>query len=389
MLASLEAYSPWLVALPWLIVPLWVYWRATASRSLADYAPARGDTLPLVTVIVPARDEAPNIARCVRSILATTWARLELIVVDDHSTDGTGRIAWDAMAGDARARVTVPPPLPDGWFGKQWACAHGASLATGDLLLFTDADTWHAPDLVSRAITAFTERRADLLTVMGRLETGSFWEHVVQPAMSTGFFTLFGGTEAMSRPRAPRHRLASGQFILVRSEGYDALGGHGAVRGYVAEDVMLAQTWAAAGRNVQVVTGIEHLSVRMYRSLREIVHGWGKNMWAGGRHFLPDLPLVTTVARVVSPLSPVGGALPGLLPLLALLGVVPAWWGTLGAAGYAYQTAVWWALYRRVGARPAYALTYPLACAVIFWIVVRGVVRGSRTEWKGREYRAA
>src|SRR5690348_7901611 len=155
--------------------------RVRRSHSLAEESSEPPSPAPRLSVIVPARNEARNIGRCVQSILATTYPALELIVVDDHSVDRTGDIARAAGASDARLRVLANPPLPDGWFGKQWACATGAAAATGELLLFTDADTWHAPELAVRAVNALRRSHADLLSVVGRQETHSFWERLLQP----------------------------------------------------------------------------------------------------------------------------------------------------------------------------------------------------------------
>src|SRR5687768_10638269 len=126
-------------SLPWIIPPLVTYFRLRNSHSLDEERDTPPENPPLVSVILPARNEAHNITRCVSSILATTYPNLELIVVDDSSTDGTAEIARTAAAGDKRARVIASPPLPDGWFGKQWACATGAKVASGSVLQFTDA----------------------------------------------------------------------------------------------------------------------------------------------------------------------------------------------------------------------------------------------------------
>jgi chlorobactene glucosyltransferase len=152
-----------LQALPWLAAPLVVWWRTRDSRSLDDY-PADAPPQPaLVSVVIPARDEARNVARCLHSVLATSWPALEVLVVDDHSTDGTGDIARTIAARDPRVRVLDNPPLPDGWMGKQWACATGAAAARGEVLAFVDADTTHAPDLLPRAVAAMRARGAALL----------------------------------------------------------------------------------------------------------------------------------------------------------------------------------------------------------------------------------
>lgn len=377
--------APWLAALPWLALPASVLWRLRDSRYLHEYAPAARDNVPRVSVIIPARNEAHNIARCLSSLLATPLANMEIIVVDDHSTDATAAIAAATAADDARVRITTPPALPDGWFGKQWACAHGASLATGTVLLFTDADTWHAPELLPRALTALAERGADLLSVAGHQETESFWERVVQPVVFIGLFAWFGGMEAMSRSRAPRRKIANGQYLLMRRAAYDAEDGHAAVRGFVAEDLMLAQQWTRAGRAVHMVVGMEYLRTRMYRSLGDLVHGWGKNAFAGGRHMIGG-PRTWPLLRLAMPFSPLPGVVPFAALVLALLGVLPEWWGRFGAYGYVYQTSVWMVLYAFIQLAPRYALWYPLGSLVTAWIFARAAWRGDRTAWKGREY---
>lgn len=388
-MAWLEAVPPWLVALPWLVVPLLLLWQSRDSRSLDDYPPAVDAGAPRVSVVVPARDEAHNIERCVRSLLATAYPDVELIVVDDHSSDGTGDLARRAIGNDRRARVTVPPPLPDGWFGKQWACAHGASLATGELLLFTDADTWHAPDLLPRSVSALRERGADLLSVNGRQETITFWEKVVQPAIFVVFSVFFGGAEAMSRSRIPRRKIANGQYMLVRRETYIAQGGHEAVRAFSAEDAMMAQRWTAAGHEVHMVLGLDQLATRMYRSFGELVRGWEKNLWTAGRHLLPDNRVARTVGRLTMPLGPALGVVPVIAMVLGAAGLVSSWWTTFGVIAYAAQCLVIAIIYAAIRADPRYALLHPLGSAVLVWITTRAALRGDRTQWKGRTYRAA
>ena len=377
--------APWMAALPWLVGPAAVLWRLRDSRFLHDYAPADASTAPRVSVIIPARNEAHNIARCVSSLGATSLRDVEIIVVDDHSTDDTAGIAREAAGGDARVRITTPPPLPGGWFGKQWACAHGASVATGSLLLFTDADTWHAPELLARAVTALHERGADLFSVAGQQETVSFWEKVVQPVVFIGLFSWFGGMEQISRATEPRRKIANGQFILVRRAVYDAEGGHQAVRGYVAEDLMLAQQWTRAGRAVHMVVGLDLLRTRMYRSLPDLIQGWGKNAWAGGRHLFADAkwwPLL----RVLMPLGPLLGLLPVLLMVLGISGVLPPYAAQMGGYAFLFQTTVWMALYTYVQMAPRYAVLYPLGCVIAMYIFAKAAWRGEQTEWKGRKY---
>ncbi|HEU4565626.1 MAG TPA: glycosyltransferase family 2 protein, partial [Gemmatimonadaceae bacterium] len=271
-----------LAALPWLVTPVIVLVRARRSRTLDEEAAAAPDDAPLASIIIPARDEAHNIARCARSVLAARYPALEVIVVDDRSTDGTGEIARAIAAEDARLRVVETPPLPDGWFGKQWACATGAAAARGALLCFTDADTTHAPDLLPRAVNALRSRDADLLSVAGTQEAHGFWERLIQPQIFSLLLARYGGTEVVNRSPRVEDKIANGQFMLFRRAAYEASGGHEAVRGRVAEDLALAQRLFALDYRTALVLGAPQLATRMYTSLRELVRGWMKNIYAGG-----------------------------------------------------------------------------------------------------------
>ena len=182
-----------LAALPWVIVPALVLWRLRDSASLDAYAAQMPADAPLVSVVLPARNEAHNIEACLRSILATGYPNIEVIVVDDHSNDGTGDIARRTAAADARVRVIHNPDLPDGWFGKQWACHNGARAATGALLCFTDADTRHGPELLSRSVNAMVERRADLFSVAGPQTMVTVWDKLIPPPSFVLLFAKYGG----------------------------------------------------------------------------------------------------------------------------------------------------------------------------------------------------
>jgi hypothetical protein len=380
--------SPYLAALPWALLPAFAFWRLSRSTHLRDEPDTAPDDAPLVSVICPARNEARHIAAFVRAALATSYPRCELIVVDDHSSDGTGALAREAGTGDSRLVVVEAPPLPAGWFGKQWACHAGAQVARGEILLFTDADTRHAPDLLTRSLHAMRRRGSDLLSVVGTQELATFWERVVQPTIFGVLISTFGGTESVSRATRPRSKIGNGQCFLVRRDAYDALGGHHAVRQYVAEDLMLAQQWCAAGRRVHLVAGLEQLSTRMYNSLGEIVDGWTKNIWAGGQYAFPSHPVIRGTLRVVTPFSAVPVLLPFVAMLLGIAGVLTPAWGVFGSA--AYGATVLWTLPTMWILRVPlwYALLYPLGAAVATWISVKAAWRGHRVTWKERDYRA-
>jgi chlorobactene glucosyltransferase len=341
-----------------------------------------------VSIIVPARDEARNIETVLTSLAATRGVAFEIVVVDDRSEDGTGDLARSVPPGRARRVVVLEgDPLADGWLGKPWACHQGAREARGQVLLFTDADTVHGPELLARALAALAEDDADAVTVVGRQLLGSFWERLVQPHV---FLSMLLRYPRQARPLPPerwRDALANGQYILVRRDAYDAVGGHGAVRGEVVEDLRLAQTLVRAGRRLSMRRAEDALATRMYRSLAELVEGWTKNLLLGGRATLPP----GVLRDVMPPFVILWGFVAWLLPPLTLIaragglvGPEVGQWALLaGGASVGYWTVV----YVRFGVPLFYGPLYPLGAAVLLWIMVRAWVRGPRVRWKGREYR--
>ncbi|HWL39528.1 MAG TPA: glycosyltransferase family 2 protein [Gemmatimonadaceae bacterium] len=380
-------YLPsFLWSLPWIIPQLVTYFRLRNSRSLDDESAEAPPDAPLLSVIVPARNEAHNIARCVASILVTSYPRLELIVVDDHSTDDTARIATSAARGDARFRVVPNPDLPEGWFGKQWACATGARAASGGILLFTDADTFHSPDLLTRSVNAIRRTGADMFSVAGRQELGGFWEKVIQPQMFSILSMRYGGTESVNRARHATEKIANGQCIFFAKPAYDALGGHGSVRSFVAEDLMLAQTVFARGRKLVLMLGVDQLSTRMYTSLNGLINGWRKNVFVAG---LDSMPFGLT-GRLLFPFALLTPPLIQLLPVAVLLmGALGLVSGGLAvwAAIATIATLIWWlVVYGQIGESRSYAFAYPLGALLLLYIFSTAIVRGRRVTWKARTY---
>ncbi|MEP7064908.1 MAG: glycosyltransferase [Gemmatimonadota bacterium] len=382
--------STWILAsLPWVLGPLLVLWRARDSPSLENESSEVPPNPQLVSVIVPARNEAHNIERCVRSILTSQWPALEVIVLDDRSEDGTGALVHALAENDARVRVIDGAPVPDGWFGKQWACAQGARTARGSTLIFTDADTEHAPSLIPRTMQALRARSLDFLSVGGFQELGTFWERVVMPQVFYMIATRYGGAGAVNRSRHTRDKIANGQYLCFTRACYDALGGHEAVRTKAAEDLALAQLVHARGMRGELEMGEQELSTRMYTSLRELVNGWTKNMFTAGA----DTLLGGTFSRLLLPLLLVVGPFVNLAPVVTLIAAafVPIARGALiWAIVCTVLLLVWWAcIYVRAFRQPPlYALTLPLGAAVVLFIVLRATVRGRAVEWKGRRYQA-
>jgi chlorobactene glucosyltransferase len=336
-----------------------------------------------VSVVIPARNEAATIETVVRSVLGSHYQPLELLVVEDRSTDATALILRRLAAEDPRIRVLDGAPLPEGWYGKPWACEQGYREARGDLLLFTDADTWHHPELLGRAVAALRREGAGLLTVAPHQRCVTFWERLVMPQI----WLLLGlryHPKRVNRARRERDVIANGQFILVPREAYESVGTHAAVRHEVAEDLALAQRFLRAGRTIHFAFADRFMETRMYRSLPELIEGWTKNIYLGGRRSFPDEPLLGATA----PLMVVAALLFWLIP--------PAWLVAGGAvrsaADLAFGSSVLFWVLISIGMRIPfyYGLGYPLGALMALYIAVRSIWRGDRrVQWRGRTYSAS
>jgi chlorobactene glucosyltransferase len=372
-----------LPALPWLAPFASLFRLADNHPNLSDVDPVAG---PAVSVVIPARNEAGTIETIVRSVLASAYHPIELIVVDDRSTDGTAAIVQRLATEDRRLRLLHGAPLPPGWYGKPWACAQGARAATGPLLLFTDADTRHQPDLLGRAVGALVQERADLVTVSPWQRCVTLWERLVMPQI----WLLLGlryHPRRVNRARRERDVIANGQFILTTRDAYDAVGTHAAVRHEVAEDLALAQAYLREGRRLHFAFAERLMETRMYRSLPQLVEGWSKNVYLGGRRSFPREPRL----RALVPLMLIAALAFWLVPpalLLARGGGLDI--GPLGPAALVAtgMSVLFWALMAYGMKIPLrYGLGYPAGALMALFIVVRSTWRGERRiEWRGRVY---
>jgi len=322
-------------------------------RCLSERAAGRPRS---VSVIIPARNEEHNLPTLLRSLATQPTKPQEIIVVDDGSTDRTGEVARELGAN-----VTASKPLPDGWRGKTWACHQGAQAATGDLLLFLDADTWFEPGGLARILSLYPG---------GAFSIGPY--HAVRRPYEdlSLFFNL-----NMNLGTVPRGLF--GQMLLVDRETYRRVGGHEAVKGRILENFWLAQQLGETGIPVRSVTGRGTFSFRMYpNGLRELIEGWTKG-FASGAGQTPRGTLFLVVAWMIGlMLTPLGWLATG------------DWfcWGTmyLLCAGQ-----VGWAS-RLVGAFGwTTALLYPVPLIFFFAVFARSAMRsGKSVSWKGREIRA-
>jgi chlorobactene glucosyltransferase len=374
---------PLLLATPWLALLGFLLFGIRLPRSIQRGGP---DRTPLVTVVVPARNEAVNIEACVASLTSSDYPAFEVVVVDDRSDDGTAGLVRSMKTGGAqRLEVIVGKALPEGWLGKPWACWQGKREARGELILFTDADTVHRSDLLARAVRAQEEDDADLLSLTGRQLMETFWERLVQPQVFLSMALRFYDIEGAVRRKRWRSVVANGQFMLFRREVYQAIGGHEAVREEVVEDVALARLVVRSGHHLSVRMAESTFATRMYRSLSELVEGWSKNMVLGGLLTAPPV-----VRPMLAPASVLVGACLWLAPpvalLLSLLGVGGVGLLVWSATVVSLSIILWMMFTSRMRAPFWYGLLYPLGASMGMYIFIRSWARGRNVEWKGRAY---
>jgi len=326
---------------------------------------------PLVSIIVPARDEERTIERTVRALLAQTYPALEIIVVNDRSVDRTGEI----LARYPQVIVVDNEEPPAGWLGKPWALHQGSLRATGELLLFVDADVLYEPDLITSAVAHLEESDVALLALFAHFEARGFWEHVAMPNLAV-FAFAFLPLWLANRVRNPLLAIGGGTGNLVRREAYEAAGGHEALRAAVVDDVGLARLLRREGHHTEVVRADEFARVRMYHGLREIVLGFTKNGFAvlGYSYVTAAFFLIVSV---VFHLAPFAFALTGSVPALAAVAVITATRLVLFASlGYRLDNALF--------GHPFMIGTWCFILLRSVWLT--GIRR--RVHWRGRTYDA-
>jgi chlorobactene glucosyltransferase len=229
-----------------------------------------------VSIVVPARNEEANIERLVGSLAGQRGVR-EILIVDDQSEDRTREILEAMKAEVPRLRVLRINSLPQGWLGKNYAASVAAREAAGDWLLFTDADTEHLPGSLAALLELAEREGADLLSLSPGQITATWWEKAVIPLIYVTLARLYR-FEEVSDPRSAA-AAANGQYLLIRREVYEHLGGHQAVRNEILEDVELAKRVKAAGGKVLFLPGAAWVQTRMYGTFGEMWRGWTKNLF--------------------------------------------------------------------------------------------------------------
>lgn len=354
--------------------------------SLEDLAPQRRSSigLPSLAVILPVRNEAENIGECLHSLMAQTYSseKLQVIVVDDCSTDHTARIVQEFQGRWNRLRLVEAGPLPSGWLGKSHACWVGAGSVEAEWLCFIDADTRHASELMESSINIALQDQVDLFSLHPHQEMLGFWERLLMPVSFMTLMILLD-TSRINDPES-KAAIAIGQFILIRSTVYQATGGHQAIREQILDDVALARLVKTKGHPIKLMGGKHLIRTRMYTNLRSL---WQGLVRGGSELFGVPITTIAVLSALCMTVLPLGYPtwrivevlrhldMASLLSaVLACLGTA-AWYGAHALALHTYHVPY------------TYLLSLPLSSFLMAVVSADGIIRrllGKRL-WKDRE----
>lgn len=350
----------------WVFHGLRVAYGALRLPWIKDFAAAADADCPRISLIFAARDEEEKLPAALATMTALDYPQLEIIAVDDRSQDGTGRILDEFAQAHARLRVVHIDKLPAGWLGKPHALQKAYEVATGDWLLFTDADVRFHADVLRRVVTVVSERKLDHLTLLVDMDLAGFWETVLMTFFGLAFH-LGNAPYSASNPKS-RGYVGVGAFQLLRREAYEKSGTHRRLAAEVIDDMKLAKIVKQAGFRSEVGVSADAVIVRWQAGLGNLIRGTTKNFFAVFGYSLP-FALASLTAMFVTNVLPFAGVAFGSGWVRILAGI---------AAGMAlvFHAAVDVAM--RVS--PLYALTHPVGALFFCYMVARSTVV---TLWRG------
>jgi chlorobactene glucosyltransferase len=374
-----------------------LFWTAISIQTLVNLVTVPrlrrvlppGDAGPLVSIVIPARNEAEHIGATVESMLAQTWRRLEVVVVNDRSTDATAEVVRSLTARDPRVKLVEGAPHPADWLGKPWALQQGGEAARGELIIFVDADLRYAPGAIEAVVAEMVARPScAMLALIPHFEMCGFWENVVMPALPGGYFMGIP-VWLSNRTTIPILGVGGGTGNVVRREAWEAIGRHSRLRDAVIDDIGLARIVRAHGFRTRSVNADDMIRIRMYRGLGEIVAGFTKNSFMV---FAGTVPRALALMLMV-PVTHLGPWVWGGMVASALVtGELPRGSALFGATALVIMLLTRHAMFGMLGfSRLAALFTQPLEVVVWLWIFLRSTwkvgVRG-RLHWRGRDYPA-
>jgi hypothetical protein len=371
-----------LTAAGWFLFAVWCFllipqWWLVGFRRLGQVAPRLPEPAvwPPVSIIVPARNEGPKIEAGLSSLMTLDYPDLEIIAIDDRSTDDTGPIMDRLAERDPRVRVIHIQELPEGWLGKNHAMHMGVRQSRGELLLFTDGDVIFSPETIRHAVRYLLGRKVDHLPLNPQLIGGGFWENALICYFGMMFFA---GLNAWLIPtRCKSAYVGIGAFNLIRHTVYEAIGGHAAIRLDVLDDVHLGKLVKQNGYHQDLLLADDLVRVRWQDSLWGVVRGLEKNSFALAEYSLVKV-IGITLAVLATHAIPYGGAIvfgfPDSLPFLATVALMHA---TLGYIGYRFRN------------QPAVTLVLPVCMFLLMFTLWRSAVltlRRGGVRWRETFY---
>jgi hypothetical protein len=359
--------------------------RAVPRVDASDAARFPSDA-PLVSILVPARNEATRILdRAVRSMAAQDYPSVEVIVVDDRSTDATFSILERIVRDEPRVRAVRGAALPPGWAGKPWALEQAKREARGRWLLATDADVVFAPEAVRAAMTVAFRGRFDAVSLIPDVGTGSFWTRVVMP-VAAWMIALVLPIDKSNDPSSDV-ALGCGGFFLMRREAHDKTGGYEQIRDEVVDDVATARGLKSCGLRLRVEAGQELLFTPMYDTLGELWQGFSKNAFAGADHRL-WVVVRNSIANVAATILPMLLAAAGLWLWLGAGVAAAAPLAIASVAAYVAMVLAFVPVYRALGESALYAPLAGVANFVMVLVLLNSTWRalsGRGIEWRGQQ----
>jgi cellulose synthase/poly-beta-1,6-N-acetylglucosamine synthase-like glycosyltransferase len=354
--------SPWIAAWFWITLAIgrvWLRRHLQGNRGGKEHVLSEQDAQtvdqsgggadsngwPSLSVVVAAKDEEQNIARCIDGLLAQDYPRLQVIIANDRSRDRTPQIIDDYARRDPRLTAVHVRELPAGWFGKNNAMREAMQQATGELLCFSDADCAYDSPLLLRAAVSFARREGiEFLSVLPRLEANSLWEKVIQP-VAGAIMVFWFPPQKVNDPRC-REAYANGAFMLMTRRAYEAIGGHEYAKATLNEDMHMARQAKRVGVRLQVLQSAGLYRVRMYTGLKQIWRGWTR-IFYGCFGTLPRL-LASVIMLSIFSVSPYVALLAS--PLIGGSGV---WLAAAAAFAIVSQQSILMRFYALTGNAPA------------------------------------
>ena len=356
----------------------------TTSLNLSLLRPPRSaqfssSSLPILDVLIPARNEALTIGRCVKSLLNQDYPNLNITILNDDSTDDTQAILEEIASHDPRVTIIAGDSLPSGWTGKNWACHQLALSAQGDLLLFSDADTWFSKSSISRWVQVHIFTKADLTTLLPGRQAASPLQSLVIGFINWFVLTLLP-LQIAYRTRTPLLSMTFGQFMLFSNEAYKRIGGYQSIRGFITDDISLGRKIKSHGLKWRLFDGSKDVSCDMYLNNHDLIYGVGRSIFP-----VFEYKIIYLIGGIASLF------IVGLLPLITLLFDILS----NSDENYYPQQAVimilsigaTWYLSQRQFHQPQWVtLCYPIAIALIIFVGVHSVITmyHGRSQWKGR-----